>query len=67
MDGEAPYLLFCPCAFNPFVKQVDSTLLINPGPLAKANQPGSFALLTLYKDSDTKTVNRTRVEIRSLI
>jgi DNA polymerase alpha subunit B len=58
-----PDILITPSSLPPFVKVVQSVLVINPGTLSKRKGPGTFAQLTVYpaKMSDDEQASGTLV------
>mmetsp|Transcript_26753 Transcript_26753/g.92330 ORF Transcript_26753/g.92330 Transcript_26753/m.92330 type:complete len:207 (-) Transcript_26753:95-715(-) len=67
----APDLLLAPSKLAPFAHQIRSTLVVNPGHLAKAQGGGTFAQIHIHTldlaetqgNTEHKVPERTRVEI----
>ena len=44
----SPDILIIPSKLVPFAKEINGTLVINPGPLAKGNGGGTYAEVTVH-------------------
>ncbi|KAJ6037080.1 hypothetical protein N7540_001359 [Penicillium herquei] len=72
-----PDILIVPSMLPPFVKVVDSVLVINPGTLSKRRGPGTFAQMAIHprtisdeereqKQLDHKLYERARVDVNRI-